>query len=220
MPTHDCILGITQSGKSEFSFLRYHDSDIRLSIFFNAKNERKPRILSDATVTSVKEFDKVIEQILKQKLKGVKICFDPEMEPSKGKIQLSMVASVILKIGRAIHRRRKTPLYWCHIFIDEYHRFSNKRAPSETIDLLLTEGLGLGIIVTVISQRPAMVSHTTLSECEEQYYFYFDTYDQPYFKKYKLDLESSQEWLERPYHFLMKDRHGLTRVRPITPLDI
>ena len=40
-----------------------------------------------------------------------------------------------------------------------------------------------------MSQRPADVSHTILTQSKDHVIFYIGSYDHPYFKKYKIPIE-------------------------------
>ena len=80
--------------------------------------------------------------------------------------------------------------------------------------------VGYGIRAVGISQRPADVSHTILTQSLYHVIFYIGDYDHPYFRKYNIPIEPQLEvtdeypegFLEfRSYRFVIWDGTTMTR---------
>lgn len=208
--THIFICGLTQvSGKTTLAaylFRRWTG----LSTFFNTQHNHRVQLCSDIVVSNIKDyaevFEKAVNEYFKQpsqfEKKALRVCFNPDLKESVAAVQLKQIVNLNIKFGKILHKKRMEVVQWGNIIVDEAHRFSKKTDPSESVDVVFTGGLGLGLRGMAISQRPAMVSHTILGECLTHYIFLINAFDSPYFKRYKLEIGDNNSWLQKPYHFL------------------
>jgi len=205
---HFFIGGITGSGKTTFGSSIFEKVDT-LAIFINTSEERIPEQKSQIVVTSVDDLCKAIE------MDARKICFNPREAGDVSVSDVEEISRIMLKMGRQIHKKRRFIAVFGHLFIDEVHEFSELHRANKTIDRIWKRGRRYGIIGVAMSQRPADVSHTILTQCRYHVIFRLGTYEIPYFARYKIPIEDHEEWLKKDYHFCIFDGEEVKRFYPI-----
>ena len=205
---HWFMCGITGSGKTTFGASIFEKVDT-LAIFINTSEERIPERKSQIVVYSVDELLRAIS------LDARKICFNPHEDRDISVSDVEQICKVMLSLGRQIHKNKRFIAVFGHIFIDEIHEFSSLHRPNVNIDRIWKRGRRYGIIGIGISQRPADVSHTILTQCRYHVIFRLGQYEIPYFERYKIPIEDHKEWLKQNYHFCIFDGEEVKRYYPI-----
>lgn len=96
---------------------------------------------------------------------------------------LALVVDSLIRIGeRAVPSGdRRTRVL---VFVDEAHLISPKGSPDDPLQRLATNGARYGIKFVAITQRPALLHHTVLSQASVHVLFDLDDYEQPYLDRY------------------------------------
>jgi hypothetical protein len=125
------------------------------------------------------------------------------------KEELEEMRRILFKLGKMIvgDTQRK----WCTVFFDEVHNFG------EDLNLWFQQGRRWGIICVGISQRPALTSHTILTQAEYHIIFKCSPYETLYFEKYHIPLSEFEDWLNQPYHYVIVFPQGFKKFKPIKP---
>ena len=196
--------GQTGKGKTTFASQIYKKLDT-LCIFVNTNEERIPERASQTVVYSVDDIAKAIN------LGGRKICLNPKGENEIEPKEIARICSMLMRIGR----KMKKQMIFSHVFVDEVQEYSSLHRPYSTIDRIWKRGRRYGVVGHAISQRPADVSHTILTQSEYHVIFRLGTYEIPYFKRYGIPIEEHEEWLKKEYHFIVFDGIDTKRFYPV-----
>ena len=206
---HTFIAGATGSGKTYFASWCLENATVTpYSIFINTSDELSVKKHSDVSVTNYEE----LEDYLREHSKGV-INYTVGDDPDTILEQIEEIRMMCFTVG-GILNQRKIRNYFT-IFFDEVHLFAPKGGRYSPVDNFFTRGRRNGVIAVGISQRPAVVSQTILTQSTYQIYFKFHTYEKSYFNRYGIDLESYSDWLDKPYHFIVVTPHGITKYKPV-----
>lgn len=205
---HNFICGMTGGGKTTFASKVYEELPT-LCVFINTNLERIPEQKSDIIVNDV---DQVIEAINEG---YTKICFNPKANKDIEAEEIDEIRQVLMNMGLTANRAKSKPIVIAHLFIDEIQDYSSLHKPHKGIDRLWKRGRRYGVTGIAISQRPADVSHTILTQSAYHVIFKLGTYEIPYFQKYKIPIDEHIEWLKQDYHFVVWDGTEIERFRPI-----
>ncbi len=206
---HVIVVGKTQSGKTVF-VSKYFEENEGINIFFNTNEIYAVEKVADHIITTVQELIDILNEL---ETNDVRICFNPQEAGEDITIQqLASVINMCFAIGAIAKRQAKgnAPM-WCTIIIDEVQTWGEK-AGHPVIHKLWKRGWSYGIRAVGISQRPADVSHTILTQSYYHVIFYVGEYDHPYFRKYDIPIEEHMEHIEfKSYRFVIWDGHTITR---------
>lgn len=201
---HGFITGTTDSGKTTFA-AHYFRANDGLNIFFNVQEEYVVEENADIIVYTIDELETAIEEGY------TRICFNPELAGEDVSIEdIDVTIRMMFAIGTIAKRQAKgRPDVWCTIYIDEVQEYGGK-AGHPVIHRLFKRGLGYGIRGIAMSQRPADVSHTILTQSHQHVIFYVGSYDHPYFENYDIPIEEHMTHLETEYNFVIWDKRTIT----------
>lgn len=164
---HGTVLGLTQHGKT-YGTIKTLDSMNEAILFFNTND-------TPLKGTKSKWYDAHgghdVNQIIYALKQGYKINFVPSDDPEKMEKQLKGLTDAIYMQGRGLHFR---------FVIDEVHLF-NKEGKKALIRLATT-GLGRGYKCIFISQRPAMIDNTLLTQSTKHIVYAIGLNDASYLK--------------------------------------
>lgn len=108
--------------------------------------------------------------------KGAHLAYVPNPDPAKA-------ARALERICLDLIRRRWRELW---LVVDEAQVHARKGVPGP-IDYIATQGAGQGIRLVAITQRPAMLSHTVLTQADQVYIFMLGRFEDGYLRSYGLD---------------------------------
>jgi len=193
---HVCILGTTSSGKTVLATKLFKDFQ-KICIFFNTQQEIYPERYADAIVSTVPN----LLQRLKDNKK--KIVFNPGIDQKEKEEDLAKIQHVLFQIGEQINSASQRNI-WCYFFVDEAHLFGDKKG-IPALNGFFTNGLRYGVLTIAISQRPANLSHTVLTQSGIHILFYMNEFEAEYLEKtIGLDYNSFESWTTQDYHFMVK----------------
>jgi hypothetical protein len=208
---HVFIGGKTGSGKTVFASEYFKHLD-GFSVFFNTNESYAVEDASDEVVTSVSELMDLINDD-EVSINNLRVCFNPELAGEDITIkEVATVINLFFAMGSLAKKEAHgDPETWGTILIDEVQTWGEK-AGHPTIHKLWKRGRSYGIRAVGISQRPADVSHTILTQSFEHVIFYVGDYDGPYFTKYGIPIEEHMEHIEyKSYRFVIWDGTTITR---------
>ena len=206
---HTFIAGATGSGKTYYSKLLIENRKIPYLIYFNSGFDIRIEQACDFVVTDIRQLIKILK-----KEPDVAICYNPMGIREEDTKKLEEVQSLVFKIGKELNRNRiKQWLIFC---IDEIQIYDSKQRPNSIVESLYTRGRRYGIVMVGISQRPALVSHTVLTQSREHIYFRFPDYEKPYTKKYfGEDIDEYWDWLNQEYHYIKITDGQIRKFKPV-----
>lgn len=210
---HVFIGGKTGSGKTVFASEYFRNLD-GLVVFFNTNEAYVVEDSADEVITSVQELTELINET---KVNDLKICYNPELAGEDISIEeVATVINMFFAIGSVAKKQiRGDPETWGTIIIDEVQTWGEKQG-HPAIHKLWKRGRSYGIRAVGISQRPADVSHTILTQSFEHVIFYIGDYDHPYFKRYNIPIEEHMDHIEyKSYRFVIWDGTNITRYNKV-----
>ena len=209
---HTFIAGITGSGKTVFASDQFSRSH-RLAIFINTNNEVIPEQKADIVFHDVEGFCTAIN-----KYKTKRLCLSPTMEHDITITDINNIIQILFEMGYKINENKTEPLIWCEIYIDEIQEYQGKMGKAPYITRIWKRGRRYGIIGIAMSQRPADVSHTVLTQSKTHYIFDMGQYEKGYFESYGIPVFEPEymEWLRNDYHYLKYEKGEVTKHEPIT----
>lgn len=206
---HVFIGGKTGSGKTVFA-VEYFKHNEGLNIFINTN---ETYYVTDAGDIVVDNISDLLDAINKLESNDIRIVYNPEEAGEDiTEKEVATIINMMFAIGsiakKAVHG---DPDYWGTLFIDEVQTWGEKGG-CQSVHKLWKRGRGYGIRAVGISQRPADVSHTILTQSYYHVIFYIGDYDHPYFKKYGIPIEDHMEHIEfKSYRFVIWDGTTITR---------
>lgn len=204
--------GITGSGKTTFMARMFGESE-RLAIFINTNNEVLPEQYADIVFHDIEGFCQAINEH-----KGKHhLCLSPTVEHSLTKEDVSKIIDLLFEMGFKYNEKRQTPIIWCELYIDEIQEYQKKHQSNVEIDRVWKRGRRYGILGIAISQRPADVSHTVLTQSDIHYLFFLGDYEKGYFQAYGIPVFSDDvmEWIKQDFHYIKYERGEVTKYEPI-----
>jgi len=209
---HAIFVGTTSSGKT-WGATDLYITLRGINIFINSNYE--PRVERHSTV--VCETPTQVARALEMKIRH--ICFNPHEDAEIAKRQVIEIKKLLFCLGKEINTAGKR-LIWCHLYIDELHEFSSKIDPCIEINNIFRKGLRHGVACIGISQSPADVAHIILKNCESHVIYKHTGYEEPYFKKYRFDMEPYEDWIKRDFHYVVYSvsNDAYTECRPVPKL--
>jgi len=204
-----CIFGATSSGKTYMAGHLFASLP-NWNIFFNTQFEPVlHKKFGGYEVTGISALTKALED------KHRRIVYTPHSETPQGQqAELSEIIDILFAMGR-IFNTKGDRVIWCHLYVDEVHLLSPKKAPFDRLDRVATQGKRFGVIGVFISQRPALVSQTLITQSDKQIIYRCNTYEIPYFERYGYPIADHFDWLDQDYHFILDDGRKITRMNPI-----
>lgn len=173
---HTVVVGLTQSGKTytvKESLLKVHQG----VLFFNTQQEGLQGYIKADKKTS-------FAQILKLLKLGHKINYLPD---SRLKVQFYEIEFLINQLFENGNFNKDKSIF---IVIDEAHLFTGKSL--DAITRIATSGIRWGLNGIFISQRPANLSNTLMSQSTHMLIFMCNMESQ-YFKNYSIPIEEILE---------------------------
>jgi hypothetical protein len=189
---HTTVVGMTRSGKT-YAVQKSLEKVKQGVLFFNTQHIPVSNIFIDADGS---DDEKVLVQELR---KGGKINFTPSRD-----IRWKQLKALINILYKATERS-KLDIY---IVVDEVH-LTDKDALKACVELATT-GISWGLKGIFISQRPANIDNTIMTQ-SNQFVFLKTSMEKGYFERYDLPYEAIKEGLEKggQYAYMTYDFHDL-----------
>lgn len=107
---------------------------------------------------------------------------------------LARVVDDLIRVGDRVAKDRAGRVLLC---VDEAHLYSPKGSPDDPVQRIATNGNRYGIKLCAITQRPAKLSHTVLSQAPVHVLFDLDDYERPYLDQYAVP-DDVRAWITEP----------------------
>lgn len=202
------ICGATGSGKTTLASKLY-DEETTLCVFINTNFEYMPERYSQAVVSNLGDIVNAMNEGY------TKICFNPTSQKDITANDVVYVKRLLFNVGKSINEHRKKPKIVAHLFIDEVQDYTGKLKKNAEIDSIWKKGRRYGVIGIAMSQRPADVSHTILTQSKYHVIFKLGTYEYEYFGRYHIPVDEFEDWINKDYHFIVWDGYNIERYNPI-----
>lgn len=180
---HTTVVGKTRSGKT-YAVEKSLEKVKQGVLFFNTQHIPVSNVFVDADGS---DDEKVLIKALR---KGEKINFRPSRE-TRWK-QLKALINILFKAGE----QAKLNIY---IVVDECHLADRKIALPGVIEIATT-GLSYGLKGIYISQRPALIDNTLMTQ-SMQFIFFKTSMEKKYFDSYELPFDDIQAGLTKGGQF-------------------
>lgn len=182
---HSFVCGMTGTGKTAFVLNRLKDSRFPV-FFFNFQHIDTPFLKCDGAYDTAD----LIEAIKS----GDKIDFRPSKYKSFAKQQLNYIVNEFF----AKDQFRNKPFYFV---VDEAHETVAQGEKNDYVLMIPTRGRSLGYMGIFLTQRPALIDKTVISQCTKHFIFYTE-YEVGYFRTKGLDVQTITNMLgTRPEDF-------------------
>ncbi|MDP4170147.1 MAG: hypothetical protein Q8906_06010 [Bacillota bacterium] len=165
---HTTVLGLTQHGKT-YGLIKTMDTMKGAILFFNT-NDTPLKGVKSKWYDAHGGHD--LNQIIYALRQGYKINFVPSDDNIKAEKQLKAITEAVYNEGRGKLKFR--------FAIDEVHLF--KKEGKTALIRLASTALGRGIVCIFISQRPAMIDNTLLTQSTKHILFAIGLNDASYLK--------------------------------------
>lgn len=172
---HTFVCGMTQSGKTTFVMNQLKKSKCPV-IFFNPQNVKLGR-----EYISTNKRDAVWNYVLRALKRGEKINFVPDLDDDIAAKELQYLINQLFKAGFT----KDKP---CIIAIDEAHMMSDSKEGKRALRKVANRGLTYGVHAVFISQRPANVEYTILTQ-SDQHVIFKTGYEKEYFNRKGLNYD-------------------------------
>lgn len=199
---HTVIIGSTDSGKSTFAEHLFMKNPYK-SIYYDVQEERNPK--SNKAVLLEGGFN--LEALKRYNRIVIYAKFNSEQR----KAELTNITNILFKLGKYYPRRR----VWCVLFVDEAHEIAPLHENNNPLNFVFTKGLSYGIAGVAITQRPALLNNTVLTQAKNHFIFNINFYETPYFSKFKLPFDEIEEHIKNDYHFARWDGKQFTKYAPL-----
>ena len=200
--THNVIIGSTDSGKSTFAQYLFENTPYK-AIYYDVQEEREPPSNNVILLTSPFTLP-VLE-------KYNKIVIYAKFEKTMRKGEIANLINLLFRVGAKLPKRTT----WCNLFVDEAHEIAPLHDDDNPLNRVATKGLRYGISLTCMTQRPAMLHNTILTQAKNHFFFNINFYETPYFNKFKLAFEEIEEHIKQPYHFAHWDGRTFIKYQPL-----
>jgi hypothetical protein len=177
---HCTVIGMTQNGKT-YTVNRILQNQKRGVLFFNTQLEDLPNYIKVNKTTPFL----TIKSLLK---KGHKVNYFPSSIISVQGQELIFLVSQLFENGLF------TKENYIYMVIDEVHLFKKKAL--ESVCRIATGGLRFGIHGIFLSQRPANIDNTLMTQSTEMLIF-FCSMESQYFKNYCIPIEDILQKIEK-----------------------
>src|SRR3990167_9819020 len=198
---HIFICGKTRSGKSTLAKVFFAALN-GYRIYFNVQRDRSIYAISDVNCATPAELADAI--IANKK----RINYLPPVDDDSAKIHHDAIYRMAIALGEDIANSRsvaelpKIPL-WCTLITDESHIIAPKGSNKDSLSVLISRGLGLGVRSITVTQRPAMISHVPLTQSSHYFIFKVSKFEVSYFKRYGIDIGSGRSFIGAVPHRFM-----------------
>ena len=125
--------------------------------------------------------------------------------------EITNLTNILFRIGAHLPKRT----IWCNLFVDEAHEIAPLHDDNNPLNRIATKGLRYGIALTCMTQRPASLHNTTLTQAKNHFFFNINFYETPYFSKFKLPFEQIEEHIKQDYHFAHWNGKEFIKYQPL-----
>lgn len=199
---HTTVIGRTQVGKT-YTTVRKLLQQKQGVLFYNTQYEELPGYV-DVYPDNCSYAQ--IERLLR---KGAKVNFNPPSHPEERDKMLSLLVRKLLESGFDKQN-------FIFLAVDEAHLYTDKRVLPELIRIA-TGGMRFGIHGVWISQRPALIPNTLMTQSTSMMIFPCNMESQ-YFKSYGIPYSDMENEFAKngPYSYCLYDFKDIEGHRKIT----
>lgn len=198
---HSTVIGLTRSGKTwatKQSLARRKEG----VIFFNIQLEDMPKPFVEANCKNS------LGQIVAAIKKGKKINYLPQRNNEMRELELIALINICYDAGFT----QKKNIFFA---VDEVHLY--KKAALDKLEEIATTGLRFGVNGIFISQRPANISNTLMTQSSQMVIFKTNM-ESTYFQRYSMPADLIQDRLSKAgeYSYLVWNWQELSQAKKVS----
>jgi hypothetical protein len=199
---HTTVIGRTRSGKTTGALWSLQRSR-RAVLFFNTQQIKFPKGWTRATMHT--DADALIGALRD----GEKVVYDPSREHRQGELRAL--------IG-LLYKAANEAALDIYLVVDEVHLFT-KGALRACVEVATT-GIRWGIKAIWISQRPANIDNTLMTQSTRFVVYDISNMEAPYLKKYQIPYDAIYAQLRAggKYTYTIYDGHEITGPFMVQPI--
>lgn len=191
---HSFVCGMTQNGKTHFVRKKLQETKQPV-IFFNPQRESMPGFIE------ANKYHKP-SQIMKALKMGKKINFITSLDDKETALELYFLTEQLFGAGLA----KNNPVIFA---VDETHIQNNYKEGKNALIKIANRGLTFGINAVFISQRPANVPYTIVTQADRHYIFKTG-FEKEYFTRKGIDYKEVARLIEQAGKYAYVEFDGIS----------
>lgn len=193
---HYAVFGQTRSGKTTSTYTMLAGQK-KAVLFFNTQQIVIPGYVNiDKKIT--------IKQLLRLMQTGKKCNYIPDRETRQEEL------SALINTLYSLAGHNKIDIY---LVIDEIHLYEKRALKSA--EEVATTGIRWGIHLIAISQRPAKVSNTILTQATSFLFFKLSIMERQYLESYRIPFDEVYNKIKEQYQFVIFDSYTVSDAKKI-----
>ena len=141
-----------------------------------------------------------------------KIQFIPDEHDEEAISQLEHIRRDLWAV--AAEMNIKDSEFWMNMIIDEANIFAQLGSRTD-LQNFARRGRRYGVRSWFLTQQPQDLAKGIVNNTTHAVIFQLGTFAEPYYAKFHIPIEEEREWIARPWHYVVWDKHTLTRCSPI-----
>jgi DNA helicase HerA-like ATPase len=201
---HVLVVGKTGSGKTYW--MAKVCNMLPSYIFVNPQEEE---IVDTITQVVTDDENQVIELLEDG---NRRIQFLPDEDDLAAIEQLETIRKALWSV--ASEMKIEDGQWWMNMIIDEAQIYAPLGSRTD-LQSFARRGRRYGVKSWFLSQQPQDLAKGIVNNVDYQVLFQLGQYSSIYFKNYRIPISLYQQWIEKPYHYVLYDGQVITPCRPI-----
>jgi len=201
---HILVVGETGSGKTYY--MAKVCEMLPVLIFVNPQMEP---IVDKVTDVVTEDAGNVIE-LLEEGYR--KIQFIPDEHDEEAIAQLEDIRRDLWAVSADMNI--KDGEWWINMIIDEANIFAQLGSRTD-VQNFARRGRRYGVRSWFLTQQPQDLAKGIVNNTTHAVIFQLGSFAEPYYKKFNIPIEDEREWIARKYHYVIWNKHTLTRCIPV-----
>ena len=141
-----------------------------------------------------------------------RIQFLPSEDDMQAIEQLKTIRLDLWEVARDMNIRDGQ--WWINMIIDEAQIFAWLGSRTD-LQNFARRGRRYGVKSWFLSQAPQDLAKPIVNNTTHTVLFQLGTFAEPYYQRFHIPISSENEWLEKPYHYLVWDKKHMVRCEPV-----
>jgi len=104
--------------------------------------------------------------------------------------------------------------WWINMIVDEANIFAQLGSRTD-LQNFARRGRRYGVRSWFLTQQPQDLAKGIVNNTTHAVIFQLGTFAEPYYAKFHIPIEEEREWIARRFHYVIWDKHTLTRCVPV-----
>ena len=201
---HILVVGTTGSGKTYWmcKVCNY----LPTYIFVNPQYEREVDKITQIATEDENEVITLLEDGYRR------IQFLPSEDDMEAIQQLKTIRLDLWQVARDMNI--KDGQWWLNFICDEAQIFAWLGSRTD-LQNFARRGRRYGVKSWFLSQAPQDLAKPIVNNTTHTVLFELGTFAEPYYQRFHIPIEGENEWLEKPWHYLVWDKKKMVRCEPV-----